>query len=209
MGNESWQTGSDVGVQVLLVARDGIRFQFGGVRTPYHAEPPAQALPPRHVWVQAASPPPDRVDSRPWYAPYERESGVPWLVQGSDEESSSSSYKKPPKLGKPDAGTIVLDQQITAPFQWAREADFALAEVGDPMGFLSNQYEQPDGRVGVDFYGEYELAWVRPLREGAWVALSFDRFDPDAYSAAWLVRVTDAWLFRPPEQPDPKAPAAS
>jgi hypothetical protein len=40
------------------------------------------------------------------------------------------------------------------------------------------------------------------------VALSFDRFDPDALSTAFLMRVTDDWLFEPPQQPGPKAYAA-
>jgi len=54
-----------------------------------------------------------------------------------------------------------------------------------------------------------QLAWRHPLQAGAWVALSFDRFDPNGLSTAFLARVSDAWLFERPQAASPKGVAAS
>jgi hypothetical protein len=49
------------------------------------------------------------------------------------------------------------------------------------------------------------LAWRHPLQPGAWVALSFDRFDPNGLSTAFLVKVTGDWLFEDRGAGYPKA----
>jgi hypothetical protein len=185
----SWQSGSDVGIEFLLVARDGIRFRFVGLRYrpgeyPADDTPPKQALPARELWIQVATPPPNRVD------------GSPWDLMLS--EPNSTSLKDMPKLTRPEPGAIVLDRRFSAPFVWGMEVEFSLAEQGDPDGFIASYYEQPKGLVGVNHYGEYTLDWTRELNEGDWVAVSFDHFDPEAHSTAFLARVTDRWLFRPP-----------
>jgi hypothetical protein len=205
----SYQSGSDVGVQILLVARDGIRFDFVGLRRPFHAEPPEEALPDRRVWVQAASPPPPRIGGTPWYEPYTAAAGLPAFLS-APRFVAAPQYDGLQKLDKPARDTIVLDQEIKVPFQWAREADFDLAEIGNPTGFLANPYPQPRGWVGVDFHGEFTLRWATEVEPGHWVAISFDRFDPDpaVQSAAYLAQVTDAKLFGPPKGHYPKALAA-
>jgi hypothetical protein len=79
--------------------------------------------------------------------------------------------------------------------QRGREVTFTRPDPGHALGFPASGYPLPDGPVEADAYALFELAWRQPLQPGAWVALSFDRFDPNALSTAFLVKVTDAWLF--------------
>jgi hypothetical protein len=215
MGGEmSWQAGSDVGVQVLLVARDGLHLEVVGLRiqaedafTLRYLPPPNHPPPFRRVWIQAASPPPPRIDGCPWYEPFGRGRELPqWLR--SSQAASSSPYDGLPKLGLPSPHSVVLDQQVTLAFQRGRKVECVRPDPGDPMGFPTDIYPQPSEPVHADFHGEHELAWTRPLIPGAWVALSFDRFDPHSLSTAFVMQVTDDWLFDPPQRPGPKAYAA-
>lgn len=204
MSTESYQAVSDVGVRVLLVARDGIRLEVVGLRAMADADTirslplPKEPPPFRRVWIQAASPPPPRVDGRPWDEAY-----------GGDA-ASSSPYDGLAKLSLPAPTTIVLNQQLALSLQRGMQIEVTRPDPGDPMGFPANGYPQPTEPVDVDFRGEYELGWMRPLSPDAWVALSFDRFDPDALSTALIARVTDTWLFDPPTErpPPPSSPPA-
>jgi hypothetical protein len=212
----SHQAGSDVGIQVLLVARDGLRLEVFGLRVQAEEHsytlrrlPPLQHPPPfRRVWIQAASPPPPRIDGCPWYEPFAQGGHLPHWLLNRQATAASSPYDGLPKLGQPSPDSVVLNQQVKLEFERGRQIEITRPDPGDPMGFPANGYPQPTDPVDADFYGEHELAWARPLSPGAWVALSFDRFDPDALSTAFLMRVTDDWLFEPPQQPGPKAYAA-
>ncbi|HEX8857601.1 MAG TPA: hypothetical protein VGC06_00655 [Actinomycetes bacterium] len=210
----SYQAGSDVGIQILLVARDGFRVEVVGLRiraedpdTLRYLPSPEHALPFRRVWIQAASPPPPRIDGCPWYEPFGQGRSVPeWLR--SSQVAASSPYDGLLKLSRPSPDSVVLSQQLTLEFQRGRKVECARPDPGEPLGFPANGYPQPTDPVAADFYGEFELAWARPLSPGAWVALSFDRFDPDSLSTAFLMRVSDDWLFDPPQRLSPKAYAA-
>jgi len=211
----SWQPGSDIGIQVLLVARDGLRVEVVGLRmqaedpdTLRYLPSPEHPPPFRRVWIQAASPPPPRIDGSPWYEPFGQGRSVPPWLRSSQAAASSSPYDGLPKLSRPSSDSVVLNQQLALEFQRGRKVECARPEPGEPLGFPANGYPQPTDPVDADFYGEFELAWARPLSPGAWLALSFDRFDPDSLSTAFLMRVSDDWLFDPPEEPGPKAYAA-
>jgi hypothetical protein len=99
----------------------------------------------------------------------------------------------------------VLDQQVELGEERGRKIEFTRAEPGDALGFPANGYPLPDGPVEADAYAQLTLAWRHPLRPGAWVALSFDRFDPNGLSTAFLVKVTDDRLFGDREASYPKA----
>jgi hypothetical protein len=195
----SWQNGSDIGVQVLLVARDGIRLEV--TRVPlrvvsegdYTLQPAEATEASRRPWIQAASPPPPRVDGCPWFEPFRPGRRLPeWLQPAKGD----GPYDGIPKLARPSAEAIVLDQQLQLGVQRGRKIEFTRAEPGDPLGFPANGYPLPDEPLEADAYALCELAWRHPLQPGAWVALSFDRFDPNGLSTAFLVKVTDAWMFR-------------
>jgi hypothetical protein len=204
----SYQNGSDIGVQVLNVARDGIRLEV--VRVPLRVEDegeytlvPAEATEAsRRPWIQAASPPPPRVDGCPWYEPFRPGRQLPdWLQPATGD----SPYDGLPKLARPPAEAIVLDQQVELGEERGRMIEFTRAEPGDALGFPANGYPLPDGPVEADAYAQLTLAWRHRLQPGAWVALSFDRFDPNGLSTAFLVRVTGNWLFGDREASYPKA----
>ena len=207
----SYQSGSDIGVQVLLAARDGIRLEV--VRVPlrvvnegYTLEPEEFTEASRRQWIQAASPPPPRVDGCPWFEPFRPGRQLPdWLQPAAGD----SPYDGLPKLARPPAEAIVLDQQIELEKQRGRKIEFTRAEPGDPLGFPANGYPLPTEPVEADAWALFELAWRHHLQPGAWVALSFDRFDPNGLSTAFLVKVTDDWLFEDRDEATyPKALAA-
>jgi hypothetical protein len=207
----SYQNGSDIGVQVLLVARDGIRLEV--VRVPlqvmdegeYALVPVEATEASRRRWIQAASPPPPRVDGCPWYEAYRTDRKLPeWLRPAK----GATPYDGLPKLARPPAEALVLDQQVELGAQRGRTIEFTRSDPGDALGFPANGYPLPDEPVEADAYALCELAWRHRLQPGAWVALSFDRFDPDGLSTAFLVKVTDAWLFEDRETGYPKAFAA-
>jgi hypothetical protein len=198
----SWQNGSDIGVQVELVARDGIRLEVARVPLRLANEgddflEPAEATEAsRRPWIQAASPPPARVDGCPWYEPFRPGRKLPeWLQPARGD----GPYDGLPKLARPPAEAIVLDQRLELGVQRGRKLEFTQAEPGNPLGFPANGYPLPDGPVEADFYAQCELAWRHPLQPGAWVALSFDRFDPNGLSTAFLAKVSDVWMFQATE----------
>jgi hypothetical protein len=215
----SYQSTSNLGIEVLLAARDGVRLRLVA-HLPAEASPPAYPLPNRPQSLQAASPPPERVDGRRWYEPIRDLDGRPLFA----DEGETDSWKRGVRftddctpLGPPALETVVLDQQVMLAFQWARQIDYAPEGGHYPTGFVSAPYDQPPAGqpMTAHFYGEFELAWRRVLDPNAWVAISFERFEPGRESVEFLTRVTDAWLFRPPsgaawwEQPYPSGAGAS
>jgi hypothetical protein len=203
----SWQNGSDIGIQILLVARDGIRFEL--VRLPYAmvdeneftlvpVEATEQSL---RRWMQVASPPPPRVDGRSWNEAYQ--------ASRSQGGSSAGAYAGPPKLGRPPLESLVLDQQVELASERGRTIEFVREAPENPLGFAANEYPLPEGPIDANAYVQCQLAWKHTLQPGAWIAISFDRFDPNAPSTAFLAEVSREWLFDPPETGFPKAVSAS
>ena len=216
---------SDAIIDVLRIGCDGIRFRFAAqLHLPSFGRdrPPEQALTTLYgVWIQAASPPPDRTSDAgaiPWeqgiWVGDGSQAGLPFtaptLGPGQDnrwKQLGVSLDEDIAALGTPDPATIVLDQGLTVPFEWGRE--IAFRDEVDPLGFLSVRYPQPTmtgpvTNVGVNYYGEYTLAWRRRLQPGDWVALSFDRFGPpERKSADFITQVEDRNLFAPTQ---PAAP---
>jgi hypothetical protein len=216
----SFQTTSDLGVEVMLAARDGIRLRLVSHLRRADAEPLDHPMPNWPQSLQVASPPPERVDGRRWYEPIRDLNGRPLF----DDEAEADSWRRGVRftddcapLGPPALETVVLDQQVMLGFQWARAVHFSPEGGHYATGFVSGPYDQPDpGQpMGVDFYGEFELAWRHELEPDAWVAISFERFEPGRQSVEFLAKVTDAWLFRPPsgrpwwERPYPKGASTS
>jgi hypothetical protein len=210
----SYQSTSNLGIEVLRAARDGVRLRLVA-HLPAGDSPPAYPRPDLPQILQAASPPPERVDGRRWYEPIRDSHDRPLFADEGDPDAWKQGIRftdDVTPLGPPAAETVVLDQQVTLTFQWAREISYTHTGGDYPNGFIAAPYTQPqqDEWLGVDFYGEFELAWRHALEPNAWVAISFERFEPGRRSVEFLTRVTDAWLFRPPsgvpwwEQPYPK-----
>ena len=216
----SYQTTSDLGVEVLIAARDGIRLRLVSNLHLGDVGPPDYPLPNRPQSLQAASPPPERVDGRRWYEPIRDLDGRPLFAAEAEADSWKQGVRfadDVTPLAAPAPETVTLDQQVMLSFQWAREVSYAAGGGHYPTGFVSGPYDQPEaGRpFGADFYGEFELAWRHELDPDAWLAISFERFEPGRRSVEFLTRVTDAWLFRPPsglpwwERPYPKGASTS
>jgi len=215
---------SDAVIDVLRVGCDGIRFRFAAqLHLPmFHPEgPPKQALPTLHgVWIQAATPPPNRTSESGVSSSWEQgirvqdgsEAGRPFAAPTLDpaqdhrwKQQGVFCQKGIPALGEPDRDKIVLDQGLTVPFEWGREIPFR--DEVDPMGFLSVRYPQPRTKVGevtyvgVNYYGEYTLPWNQPLQPGTWVSISFDQFrPPNRTSADYITQVENRNLFAPESQ---------
>lgn len=215
---------SDAAIEVITVCRDGIRFRFGaelhlpeqpGYTPP---RPPEDALPALYdkYRITAASPPPRR-NGGPWQKGlYVAHESRPAFDPDSSAETVSGQWQQHgitwddpiPPLDQPPLETIVLDQALPVQFEWKRTMTFEKAP--DPLGFLSVPYKQPYDydpeykSVGVNYYGEYTLAWNKPLSPGAWVAISFDRFErPDRESADYITQVQDCNLLHSPSWTPP------
>jgi hypothetical protein len=207
---------SDGLIDVLRVGRDGIRFRFAAqLHLPGYPNdhPPAAALPTLYQWVQGASPPPARAGN-PWQDGIrvydDTENGRAFALSSRGQSLDDAWQRRGvfwlegiPNLDPPKPETIVLDEQLDVPFRWAMEVP--ITEDPDPRGFLSIPYPYPPLEqagtityVGVDYFGEYTLAWTRLLEPGEWVAISFDRFQPpDRPSADYLAQIEDVNLFAP------------
>jgi hypothetical protein len=222
------QSSSDAAMEFVKVGRDGIRFCFGAElhlpeqpgQPPYEPpRPPDDALPVQHdrFWVTAASPPPNR-DGLTWewgllLNDPDADEPPPFRPTGAGSEESQkwrswgiTWVEGIPSLDKPAPETIILDQALPVPFEWEREMTFD--DGPDPLGFLSVPYRQPYEydpgltSVGVNYFAEFTLPWSTPLPQGAWVAISFDRFwPPDRTSADFITQVDDCNLFHPRSWP--------
>ncbi|SRR6266545_1615015 len=215
----SYQTTSDLGVEVLIAARDGIRLRLVSNLHLGDVGPPDYPLPARPQSLQVASPPPERVDGRRWFEPIRDLNGRPLFADEADADAWKQGVRFSDDitpLGPPTLETIVLDQQVMLAFQWGREVHYAADGGHYQTGFVSGPYQQPDpGQpVGANYFGEFELAWRHELEPDAWAAISFERFEPGRRSVEFLTRVSIDWLFRPPsgaawwEEPYPKGPTS-
>jgi hypothetical protein len=201
---------SDAAFEILAVGRDGIRFRLGifesGGPTQDGGTEPAE----RHVWIQAASPPPTR-DGFPWYdglllkddsaekprpfEPVAHDTEDAWRHHGITWQEDNAP------LDPPSPHTLVLDQGIRLPRVHGETMSFA--ESSDPLAFVSTRYPQPDrGRVPVRYLGEFELIWKRPLAPGSYVAISTERFEFGRISADLITQVRRRNLFHPPRPKD-------
>ena len=195
--------GGDAIFDFLQICRHGVKLVFA-VRPP--ADPKATAgnrLPAIYRRIQAATPPPERADHRPWASGIlvanGPEGGRPLRPEDGDEGWKNRGVgfvEDITSLGLPDPATIVLDQWLTVP---ANPITWPFTDEIDPRGFLSASYPQPVTGAGgvahvpVDYCEEYELAWSRPLpADSRWVAFSFDRFwPPERESVEYIGWVED------------------
>ena len=133
--------GSDAVFDFLRVCSHGFRFKFG-VRASASAQdaPPnrSQAL---HVRIQAASPPPSRVDKLPWEFGIRvndgTEAGQPLQVAVGDDswkQHGVFQVKGIPSLDQPAPGDIVLDRWLTVP---GHRTTLEFNGNVDHLGFLS------------------------------------------------------------------------
>ena len=102
----------------------------------------------------------------------------------------------------PPADTLVLDTTLKVPYA-PQQLDLATFDPPPlfprypPHITLSWPYPQPVGLQDVTYAGgPYTLRWDRKLKAGPRsVVLSFDRFDPTAYSAEIIADVDKCRLF--------------
>jgi hypothetical protein len=185
----------------LQICRDGVRFIFGIVPPTNPQASPGNRLRAIYRRIQAASPPPDRVDGSAW------ESGI---CVGDDRKNcrplrpadGDDSWKRLgvyyiediASLDQPKPGAIVLDQWLTV----AVKPTTRPFSAKDRLGFLSAFYPQPvmegAGRtcVEVDYNATFDLKWSTPLEPGSWVAISFDRFwPPERESVEYIAQIQE------------------
>ena len=194
----------DGAVDFLGAGPNHLTFRFGlQWREPVRsARPPDGLLPARYIRIQAASPPPERVDGTQW------DDGL--VVPGGGRFSRTSPSPTDAKvdpldgvapLGQPDPTTIVLDRWLAVPALPSSRALTRTFEIGTadptirPLSFLSAPYPDAsiDGKrlavVGVDYYYEGRIKFDRPAQD-EWIAVSLERFfPPERASAEFIVRV--------------------
>jgi hypothetical protein len=207
------QHSSDAAIDILRVCRDGIRFQyFGQLQLPrYQRTPPSAALPALDVWVQAAAPPPARVDGTPWQQNMLRQDGEPWpqrqlaVVAKGGNGWQTHGVRWPddtPALAAPPLAQTILCQQISVPFGWMLDVRFPANGEVDQVSFLSQPYEVDQEplwgrRVGVNYFGTFTLRWTRDVAVDDWIAISFERFAENRRSVDYIAPVTPGNLFSP------------
>lgn len=208
------RSSSDAAVEIVQVGRDGIEFHFGAeLHLPHIAgRPPAEApaAGSHEFRITAVSPPPTR-DGQTWESglllpdPNAPEEWIPFNPDATApvrwQDVGVGWVHGIPALDPPAPETIILRQDLSAPFEWGREMTFL--KTPDPRGFLSVSYDQPFDydpdltSVGVNYYGEYTLPWRRPLEPGDWIAFGFDDFTPpERQSADFIAQIEDVYLFR-------------
>ena len=189
-------------VDFLGAGRSHLRLRFGLLwREPLlPAPPPDSLLPARYLRIQAASPPPGRVDGTPWDNGLVVTGGAPF-----DRTAPPADLKVEPldgvaPLGQPEPRTIVLDRYLTVPAVPPARALTRTFEIGTadrsirPLTFLSAPYPDAsiDGKrlavAGVDYYYEGTIEFDHPA-EDEWIAFSVERFyPPERASAEFIVR---------------------
>jgi hypothetical protein len=176
--------GGDAIFDFLQICSHRVKLIFGITPPSDPQASPGNRLPAVYRRIQAASPPPRRVDGRPW------EFGI-LLNDGQELEPSSPSagwrnqsvrfVEDIASLDQPERHTIVLDKWLRVP---DNPINLPFTGEVDPLGFLSASYPQPDigtssvTHVLVDYNAEYDLPWSTRLEPDRWVACSFDRFWP-------------------------------
>jgi hypothetical protein len=192
--------GSDAVFDFLRVCSHGFRFKFG-VRTPTESQDaPPNRLRALYVRIQAASPPPSRVDKLPWEFGIRvcdgTEGGQPLQVTAGDDSWKRDGVfqiKGIPSLEQPAPGDIVLDRWLTVP---NNPTILEFNGQVDHLGFLSASYPQPEpddsgvARVTVDYYREDDIPWLSDLPVDNWVAISVDRFwPPERESVEYIAQI--------------------
>jgi hypothetical protein len=196
--------GSNDGVlEIWDAGRDHLDIRIG---LQFHDPERRQALLlARYVRVQVTSPPPLRVDGTTWLAGLALESGAPFDPSKPPTDGQVFPVSGTAPLAQPDPRTIVLDQWFEVPKspEGPRLPTFTLGPTGPPGGplsFKSVPYPDPrkDGEVlsevEVDYCAETQpVGFDRDVNiavDGAWVAVSLDRFfPPERASADSIVRV--------------------
>jgi hypothetical protein len=194
------QAGSEAIFDFLQICRHGVKFTFG-VRPNPQAPPGNRLLPAIYRRIQAASPPPDRADKRPWefgiLVHNDTENGQPFRSEDGDENWKRRGVffvEDIASLDQPDPDAIVLDRWLAVP---ARPSTWPFTRDIDQRGFRSASYPQPEigdegvTQVPVDYSAEYDLPWSKPLPpDSRWVAFSFDRFwPPERESVEYIAQV--------------------
>ena len=158
---------------------DHLTFRFGlQWREPLRsARPPDGLLPARYIRIQAASPPPERVDGTQWDDGLVVPGGGRFIADlpiPTDAKVDPLDGVAP--LGRPDPTTIVLDRWLAVPALPSSRALTRTFEIGTadptirPLSFLSAPYPDAsiDGKrlavVGVDYYYEGRIEFDRMAR---------------------------------------------
>jgi len=190
-------------VDFLSAGRDHLTFRLGlQWREPLaSAPPPDSLLAARYIRIQAASPPPQRIDGTRW------DDGL--VVTGGgrfDREKPPADWRVDPldgvaPLRQPDPATIVLDRWLAVPAVPPRQALTRAFAIGpadpslSPLSFPSAPYPAASigGKrlavVGVAYAFEGTIRFDREA-EDEWIAVSLERFfPPERPSPELIVRV--------------------
>ena len=201
-------------VDILGAGRLHLSLRFGLIwREPLLSTGPAdRLLPARYLRIQAASPPPDRVDGTLWDEGLVVTGGGPFNRTAPPADLKVDPLDGVAPLGQPDPERIVLDRYLAVPAVPPTRALTRTFEIGTadrsirPLTFLSAPYPDAsiDGKrlavAGVDYYYEGTIEFDRPA-EDEWIAFSVERFfPPERASAEFIV-----WV---PPEPKPKQKTA-
>jgi hypothetical protein len=195
------QAGSNAIFDFLQICPHGVKLIFGVITPPNPQAAPGSRLPAIYRPIQASSPPPARADGSAWESGILLADGQPLQASSPGDEWRDQGVRfveDVASLGQPPPDTIVLDQWLTLP---ANPVDRPFTNEVDRMGFLSASYPQPvigaagETHVQVDYNADFDLRdlrWSKPLEQGSWVAISFDRFwPPERESVEYIARVRD------------------
>lgn len=183
------QAGGDAIFDFLQICHHRVKLILGVVPPPIDPQAArGRHLPAIYRRIQAATPPPKRVDKRPWEFGIRiddnTKNGRPFQPEDDDDSWKDRGVlfiEDIASLDQPEPGTIVLDRWLIVP---ARPISWPFTKAIDQRGFRSASYPQPrigkEGvtRVPLDYFGEYDLEWSGRVEPGDWVAFSFDRFWP-------------------------------
>jgi hypothetical protein len=197
------QAGGDAIFDFLQICRHGVKFMLGVLPPTDPQAAPGTRLPAIYRRIQAASPPPDRADKRPWefgiLVHNGTENGQPFRSEDGDDSWKRRGVffvQDIASLDQPEPGSIVLDRWLAVP---ARPITLPFTRDIDQRGFRSASYPQPETgnegvtQVPVDYCAAYDLAWFKPLPpDSRWVAFSFDRFwPPERESIEYIAQVQE------------------
>jgi len=200
----------DAVLNFLSVTRERFRYRLGlAFRDPVQAPPRDPSLPARYLQVQAASPPPSRVDDTTWAEGLQLSDGSPFDPDNPPPDGIVTPVTGIAPLRWPDPGKIVLDRWLAVPAVLPAQALTRAFAFGPddpattPLSFPAVFYPgQKTGTVaGVDYYTEGELVFDRSLDtdvDGMYFALTLGRFfPPERPGADYIVRVTPEVARKP------------
>jgi hypothetical protein len=210
---------SDAVIDQVRACPDSIRFRLGlQFYSPGRVPPLERLLPARYLRIQAASPPPGRIDDSGWQDGLRVYDGT---ENGREFDASDPTWKQSgvfplegiSPLDQPPPDTLVLDRWLAVPAvppTAALTTTFTLTppkrgSVGTTNHFISVDYPMPvgDGEgpkvAGVAYYCEAVLRFTRKAED--WIALSFSRFYPHERQSADYIIAVEAC-------PEPLVPAS-